>query len=88
MFHQAQYGFQKYHFCIVQFLLYVEPIYKLIESIEIIGIIYGDNEKALDNVNHSTLLTEKLKFGVFGIIKLLMNRSLIITWEYQNINII
>ena len=74
IFHQAQYGFQKGCFCAVQLLVYLESIYKSIDSKENIDIIYTDHEKAFDNVDHGILLTKLFNLGVRGkIIKLLQS---------------
>ena len=71
IFHQAQYGFQKGRSCVAQLLVYLESIYKSIDSKESIDIIYTDYEKAFDNVDHGILLTKLFNLGVRGkIIKL------------------
>ena len=74
IFHQAQYGFRKGRSCVVQLLVYLEAIYKSIDSKENIDIIYTDYEKAFDNVDHGILLTKLFNLGVRGkVIKLLQS---------------
>ena len=60
--------------CVVQLLVYLESIYKSIDSKENIDIIYTDYEKASDNVDHGILQTKLFNLGVCGkIIKLLQS---------------
>ena len=55
-------------------MVYLESIYKSIDSKEKIDIIYTDYEKAFDNVDHGILLTKLFNLGVRGkIIKLLQS---------------
>ena len=73
-FHQAQYGYQKGRSCVVQLLVYLESIYKSFDSKENIDIVYTDNEKAFDNVDHGILSTKLFNLGVHGkIIKILQS---------------
>ena len=74
IFHQAQYGFRKGRSCVDQLLVYLEAIYKSIDSKKNIDIIYTDYEKAFDNVDHGILLTKLFNLGVRGkVIKLLQS---------------
>ena len=74
IFNKAQYGFRKGRSCVVQVLVYLESIYKSIDSKENIDITYTDFEKAFDNVDHGILLTKLFILGVRGnLIKLLQS---------------
>ena len=72
IFHQAQYGFRKCRSCALQLLVYLESIYKSVDSKENIDMIYTDYGKAFDNVDHGILLTKLFNLGLRRkIIKLL-----------------
>ena len=74
IFHQAQNGFRKNFSCVVQLLVYLESIYKSIDSKGSIDTICTDYEKAFDNVDHGIFLTKLFNLGVRGkIIKLLQS---------------
>ena len=57
---------QTFSSTLVQLLVYLESIYKSIDSIEKTDIIYTDYEKAFDNVDHGNLLTKLFNPGVRG----------------------
>ena len=61
---EFQFGFRKQRSCIIQFLIFLDQVYNLLNFDDEIHVIYKDNEKASDNVDHGILLEKLYRMGI------------------------
>ena len=65
-FSELQFGFRKQRFYLIQLLKFLDQVYNSLNYDDEIHVVYTDNEKTFDNVDHGILLEKLYRMGNRG----------------------